>query len=158
MVNPLFAAAGSNNKYVSTNIDRHGKLHITLASGKDVLAPSSNGQVGFGSPQISPDRRTVGWLVMYPYPRPGNTGYVPDPIPEALLLYRNGHVLRTFKTDQIFYDWQFWRGGSEVAYSTGPTHGGAAEVLLCDITSGKVLARWFPGTGNPPDWAKDLQY
>jgi hypothetical protein len=50
------------------SVDKNGQLHIVLDSGKEILPPKSRDQVSFGQPAISPDRRTVGWLVMYADP------------------------------------------------------------------------------------------
>jgi hypothetical protein len=75
-----------------------------------------------------------------------------------LVLYRNGRILRRFDTDQVFWDWQFQNGGNRVAYSTGPTHGGAAECALVDASSGKVIARWsVTPNATAPTWAEPLR-
>ena len=147
----LFAEGSA---YRSVSVDDSGQLHIVLDSGKEVLPRKVQGQVAFGAPLVSPDRRTVGWLVMYPQPA---IGYVMPPIPGKLVLYRAGRVLHTFSTEQMFWDWQFRDGGKRVAYSTGPTHGGAAECVLRDVESGNVVAHWWvkPGSG-PPTWARNL--
>jgi len=76
-----------------------------------------------------------------------------------LVLYQQGHVIRRFTTDQTFWDWKFRNGGKQVAYATGPTHGGASQCLLRDISSGRVVARWMvTESGPPPAWAKDLHF
>lgn len=155
---PLVAADDSGKTYKSTFIDQSGRLHILVASNRDILAPMQKEQVGFETPSLSPDGKTVGWLELYPFPRPDPADYDPGPIPGFLTLYRDGRILHRYGTVQVFWDWHFWRGGSEVAYSVGPTHGGATEVLLRDVTSGKVLARWIPTEADPPDWAKGLHY
>lgn len=54
--------------YESAVVDPDGWLHIKLTSGKEIIPPKSQGQVSFGDAWISPDGRTVGWLVEYPYP------------------------------------------------------------------------------------------
>lgn len=116
------------------------------------------GQLRFGNAAISPDHRTVGWLVVYPFPSPPGAQYVIEPIPRSLALYRGGRIIHLFNTDQVFWDWQFQYGGKHVAYSTGPTHGGAAECVLRNVDSGKVLGRWWvKDGGEAPVWARNLR-
>ena len=139
---PLLAAAAT---YTSVSVDGRAQLHIFTSTGGEMQPKKSPDQTGFDSPLISPDRHTVGWLVLY------------DSIAGKLVLYRDGRVLHTFDTDQVFWDWQFQENGTRVAYSTGPTHGGAAECVLRDVDSGRIVARWTVGTGTPPGWARDLR-
>ena len=124
-------------EYRSVSVDQSGQLHIVLDSGKEILPPKVRGQVSFGDPVISPDRRTIGWLVMYPDPT--ITYYQGAEVPLKLIIYQAGRVLHTFTTEQVFWDWQFQDGGKRVAYSTGPTHGGAAECVLRDVESGRTV-------------------
>lgn len=154
----LGAEGSGGGTYKSTSIDEGGSLHLFLASGQDVLAPKENGQVGFETPSISSDGKTIGWLELYPFPRINNKSYDPGPVSGVLILYRNRHIIQRFKTEQVIWGWHFWHGGNEVAYSSGPTHGGATQALLLDVTSGKVLARWIAADAHPPDWAKGLRY
>jgi hypothetical protein len=158
LVTVLFAAS-EPVRYRSVSVDSSGRLHVVLDSGREILPPKARYQSAFGDPAISPDHRTVGWLVLYPYPYPPGERYKPDDtLPGALALYRNSRVMHEFHTEQTFYDWQFQSGGKRVAYSTGPTHGGAAECVLRDVDSGKVIARWQVEDGeNPPAWARGLR-
>ncbi len=142
----------------AVRVDAQGQLHIVLDSGRDLLAPKIPRQAAFDSPLISPDRRTVGWLVMYPYPRTSPEDYDPGPIAGALVLYRAEKVLHQFTTEQVFWDWQFRDDGKRVAYSTGPTHGGAAECVLREVDSGRVTETWYVKKGgNAPPWAEGLR-
>jgi len=156
---PLLAAllfCGHAPEYRSVLIDQSGQLHIILDSGKEILPPKTRGQVSFAYAVISPDRLTVGWLVMYPDPT--ITYYKGAQLPFGLAIYRAGHVLHTFTTEQTFWDWQFQDDGKRVAYSTGPTHGGAAECVLRDVDSGGSVARWLVSQGTePPVWAQTLR-
>src|SRR5258707_301182 len=77
--------------YRSASVDKSGQLHVILDSGKEVLPKRIPGQVAFGSPLVSPDHRTVGWLVMYP--DPSVVSSVSDPIPGKLVIWEAGHVL-----------------------------------------------------------------
>jgi hypothetical protein len=151
------AARSVGDTYTSYFIDDGGRLHLRLDSGKYVLAPRDKSQVKFDSPAISRDGMTVGWLNLYPFPRADKHDYDPGPIAEALTIYRNRHILHRFDTAQVIWDWHFWRDGSEVAYSVGPTHGGASGAFLCDVATGKVLAHWLSSDTSVPDWAKDFR-
>jgi len=149
---PMFA----DSVYRSVFVDGSGQLHFVLESGKEVLPQKTHGQTSFGDPEIAADGRAVGWLAMYP--DPSITYYKGAEIAGGLVIYRDGHVLHTFSTDQIFWDWQFQDDGKRVAYSTGPTHGGAAECVLRDVKSGRILARWrVQSSGEPPAWAQTLR-
>jgi len=156
---PLLAAltlSAGGPGYSSVSVDQSGQLHIVLDSGREILPQKTPGQVSFDNPMISPDGRTVGWLVMYPDPT--ITYYQGAQIPGKLVIYRAGHILHTFTTEQVFWDWQFQDGGKRVAYSTGPTHGGAAQCVLRDVDSGRTLDRWWVKQGSePPVWAQTLR-
>jgi hypothetical protein len=150
----LAVAAAAQPEYKSVSIDRSGQLHIELASSKQIRPPKLRYQEGFDTPLISPDHHTVGWLAIY-YPDPSNPGMQ---IAGKLVLYRAGRILRTFDAGQTFWGWEFQDGGKRVAYSTGPTHGGAAECVLRDINSGRVVARYDIHSGTEqPAWARTLR-
>ena len=143
----------------SAALDAQGQLHIVLSSGKELLAPRRKYQVSFSSPLISPDGKTLGWLVNYPYP--GTTSPSVDPIPQTLVLYRTGRVLRTISTGQVFWDWRFYHGSRDIAYCTGPTHGGGGECVLLDIASGHLRERWLPENREDqqtPPWAEGMNF
>jgi len=141
-------------EYQSVSIDNSRQLHIVLASGKDVRAPKLPGQVGFDDPLISPDHRTVGWFATFHVdPSDRSSEYANE-----LVLYRAGRILRTFKSEIIFWDWQFRDTGKRIAYSEGPTHGGAKHCALYDVDSGKLVAEWrFESGQEPPEWAQTLR-
>ena len=144
--------------YRSVAVDNVGQLHIIPQSGKEILPKKAQGQVSFDAALVSGDSQTVGWLVMYPFPVPSGSDYNPGPIAGGLTLFRAGRVIHTFTTDQVFWDWQFQDGGKRVAYSTGPTHGGAAECVLRDVETGGVVAHWrVTSEIEPPPWARDLR-
>ena len=142
-------------RYRAVSIDASGQLHIVLDSGRQVIPQKLHDQVAFDAPLISPNHQTVGWLLEYPDPAAVN--YTGTPIAGGLSIYRNGRVLHTFSSN-VFYDWQFQNGGKRVAYSTGPTHGGATECVLRDVVSGHVVARWsVTQEAKPPVWAEPLR-
>jgi hypothetical protein len=143
-------------QYRSTSVDESGQIHIVLDNGKELLPRKVPDQTSFGDPAVSQDHRTVGWLVMFPDP---TATYKGAELPGGLVIFRAGHVLHTFTTDQTFWDWQFQDGGRLVAYCAGPTHGGAALCLRRDVNSGRVVTRWLPKEGTePPAWVKGMHY
>jgi hypothetical protein len=105
-------------------VDQNDQLHIVPDSGKEILLQKTRGQVSFGGPTISPDRSTVGRLAMYPDPT--ITYYQGVQIGFGLAIFRSVRIIHTFTTEQMFWDRQLQDAGKRVAYSTGPTHGGAA--------------------------------
>ena len=148
----LLAFASSEVSYRTTSIDNSGQLHIVVNTGKEVLAPRLQHQVAFSSVTIFPDHRTVGWFAEADVP--GST-YL---MSMALVLYRNGRIIHTFATGEVFWDWRIEDNGKQVAYSTGPTHGGATECALVQVASGKVIARWLVSSGTEaPAWAEPLR-
>jgi hypothetical protein len=161
----VFTAASARlvqaQAYRTAAVDEKGRLRIVSASGAAIVPPRLEGQLGFGAAQISPDHRTVGWLVLYPFPVPASESgakYAREhPIAGKLVIYRAGRVVRAISTDQTFWDWRFEDQGRRVAYSTGPTHGRAAECVLLDLSTGKTAARWSVGTGKAPAWAANLR-
>ena len=143
-------------EYRAVSIDAAGQLRITSSTNQEMLAPKLDGQIAFDAPAISDDHRTVGWLAQYPDPTLG--GSAGTPLSARLVLYREDRIARTFTTDQTFWDWKFRDAGKRVAYSTGPTHGGASECVLRHTGSGKVIARWPVAPGaKPPAWAGSLR-
>src|SRR5436305_1417318 len=96
----VLTAASAGPRYRSVSVDSAGRLQIELDSGAAIQPPMLQGQVSFGHPAISPDHRTVGWLVMYPYPSPPGSNYVREPISGSLVLYRARRITHRFPTDQ----------------------------------------------------------
>src|SRR5258706_1233902 len=90
---PLLAAltlfAGSPD-YRSASVDKTGQLHVILDSGKEVLPKKIQGHVAFGSPLVSPNHRTVGWLVLYA--DPSYVNHVSHPLPLKLVIWEAGRV------------------------------------------------------------------
>lgn len=147
------SAGSSSVRYRSVSVDDAGQLHILSVDGKRVTAPKAIDQVGYGDPRISPDQRIVGWLVMYSFEPQEWRTYA-----GKLTVYGNGRVLHEFDSEQTIYDWQFPNGSKRVAYSSGPMHGKAAECILRDLASGKIIAHWWVKDGDaPPTWAVSLR-
>ena len=75
-------------EYRSVSVDAKGQLHIVLRSGREILPPKIQHQVSFDRAAISPDGRTVGWLVMHQDPY--TTYYKGAVLAFRLSLYRGG--------------------------------------------------------------------
>ncbi len=158
LVLTAFTLFARDPAYRSVSVDGSGQLHIVLDSGKEILPRKTQGQVSFDAALISADSRTIGWLVMYPFPAPPGSDYRGGPIAGGLAIYRGGRIIHTFTTQQVFWDWQFQHGGKQVAYSTGPAHGGAAECVLRDVEAGRIVAHWrVTSDTEPPSWARNLR-
>lgn len=145
----LFAAGPV---YRSASIDGNGQLRIGPAFGKEIVPRRLPTQTAFSDPRIAPNGRAVGWLVEYPN---CCTSY---DIPLKLAVLNSGRVRHLFGGSQMIWDWDFKDDGRNVAYSTGPTHGGAAECTLADVETGKIVAHWWVRDDQtPPVWAQSLR-
>ena len=143
--------------YQSVQLDSAGQLSITLTSGTGLRPPRLQDQVSFSQPLISGDHQTVAWLVNYADPSAAQGSA--DRIAGRLVLYRAGHVLRSFNTDQTFRSWQFVNRDRDIAFCTGPTHGGASGCELHRSGSGHLQARWDTHSpGDPPLWVQGMEY
>lgn len=150
----LAALSGQTGTYRAVSIDNIGQLHITSTDGKNFVAPKLPGQTAFSGAAISGDRQSVGWLAEAVISSSGTSL-----LPVAVVIFRNGRITRKFlEPYQIVWGWRFEENGKRVAYSVGPTHGGAHECILAETYSGKVIERWHvtPDTAAP-GWAESLR-
>jgi len=127
-------------------VGEDGKAHVVYANGAAKTVPPEQRQVGCGDISVAEDKRTVGWSVLV---ENCCTSY---PIPTAVVVYRN-RKKTIIATGQMIWQWHFMGRGDRVAALSGPVHGWAAEAILYDVRSRKVLASWN-GTGTAPEWAK----
>jgi hypothetical protein len=134
--------------------DTGNQVHVVTANGREFVVPRDLNQAGVDGIKISDDRRVAGWLVLYRQP------YTGSPIAGKLAIWRDGHVVRTFKTPQTFWSWSFASSG-QIAYHTGPTHGEQnSHCELHDVKTGRTLARWEGDLSDPnrPAWTKTLDH
>ena len=119
------------------DIDSARRVHVVDSSGHEASPPASKGQVSCSSAKIADDKHTAGWLAEYENP---NNSY---PLPLALVIFRNGAIVREIGIGQSIWDWKFAKAGSEVAFWTGPTHGDfVPHFELRDVRTGRLLAQW----------------
>jgi hypothetical protein len=82
-----------------------------------------------------------------------------DVYPYALIVARDGKIIRRIDGSPFLWKWQFWAGGKQIAYETGPLHFG----LLCnlaDLATGKERASvdcYHELPADAPVWAAALE-
>jgi len=115
--------------------------------GNVVRQPKEKEQVGCGSPKISADKKTVGWLVDSDF---CCTSY---PLQFMLVLYRAGKPLRHFKGDgRAIFAWTFAGGGKQVAFYQSFPHGDPVpHYELRDVTTERLIGKW-DGDSKVPSW------
>ncbi len=151
------SSRGQSQTYRALSLDQTGQLSITLESGTVESPPKLPDQVSFSQPLLSGDRRTVAWLANYADPSASQGSS--QTITGRLVLYSASHVIRSFGTDQVFWSLQFVNQDRDIAFCTGPTHGGATVCELHRIASGHLRAKWDPhSAGDLPPWVKGLTY
>lgn len=115
--------------------------------------PKADGQVGVESVQKA--GVSVGWLVDFESPDGG------APVAGTLIVWKGGHVIRRFETDQTFWSWSFVNGARAVAYHTGPMHGERkSHCELRDVAGGRLLVEWDGDLESPhrPPWTSGLKH
>jgi hypothetical protein len=161
-----FLVAVSPAKPRSTNTirriyaDKNSNVHIVLSNGKEALVPHQEDQSGIEDAKIAADGRTAGWLVSYPDPS-SSTGSKFDDFQGALVIWRDGKIVRTFDTGPTYWSWAFAHGGDQVAYHSGPIHeGSSSHCELRDVKTGRLLASWDGDLEQVkrPQWTKDLHH
>ena len=120
--------------YRRAAIDTTGQLRLITSGGKSIAPPKDSGQVGFESALVSDDRRSVGWLALYPN---CCTTY---PIPLKLVVRTPGRV-RVFDGSGFpIWRWAFIDDAKLIAYRQAPVHGDApAHYELRDLETGKLI-------------------
>jgi hypothetical protein len=128
-----------------------GKVHIVLDDRREVQPPVDKDELSDSSVSISPDKRSVGWLVDH-----GNccTSY---PLSLKLMIYRPGKPLRSFAGDgRAIFDWKFIGGGRQVAFYQDYPHGNPVpHYELRDVETGQLVSKWDSAMGAP-SWVKGL--
>ena len=147
--------------YESVKIDAAGLLEILTTDGRTIRPRKSRDQTKFSDPLISPDKKTVGWLV--DYPNPCCTSY---PIPLGLVMYSGGKQRGVpVKMLEMVSGWRVLSGGDQVGLRQETVHGGlGVHYELYDVRMGKLIAQYDPKTNengqeadedsDRPDWVK----
>lgn len=150
-ITPVLAA---DEIYVRVALDPNGKLHIFTQDRREILPAIEKDQTGFDQAAIAPNRRSVGWLALYPN---CCTSY---PIPLKLVIYSNGKMQAFTGNELPIWRWRFLSSGRQFAFEQETVHGGlSVHYELHDLTSGKRLAEYEPEPGKaatPPAWVEEL--
>jgi hypothetical protein len=154
---PVSAADFQSAQLVNDGVD----LLITSSTGKVVTAPRRAEQWVYADPQVSSDRRLVGWLVAY-----HNAG-ASYPLPTELVVLDDSNQLHTFVPRYgMLVRWCFSRSARAVAIAYAFPHGSYASTLeMRAVRDGRLLTRFEVPNGehesaharkNAPGWAQCL--
>ena len=149
---PFVAAA---QRPVSVTPDSNGAAMITFAHRRVTHVPKERGQTGIHEAVMAADGHSAGWFVDY------HVQGVTDGVPETLVIWRDGKVIRRFKTEQAYYSWAFLSKGARVAYHTGPLHGEqSSHCELREVKTGRLLAEWSGDleSSRKPAWVAALRH
>jgi hypothetical protein len=136
------AQAHSTGKIRRIYADKNSDVHIVLSNGKEALVQHTQDQTGIEDAKIADDGRTAGWLVSYPDPA-SSPAYKFEDFQGALVIWRDGRIVRTFDTGPTYWSWAFVHGGDQVAYHSAPLHEGpSSHCELRDVNTGRLLASW----------------
>jgi hypothetical protein len=133
--------------------DKTGRVHVVPHRGTEQVINGEPHQINIESVQEAADGQTVGWLVDYAAPDNGS------PNAGTLVVFRGGHVVRRFNTQQVFWRRSFYARGRQLAYHVGPTHGEVrSHCELHDVANGRLLTHWDGDLQDPrrPEWVKGL--
>ena len=152
-VMPAAARTQAAQAYASATVDSNHAVRIRTSDHRTVVLAPDSDQVGVDQVAISPDRRAVGWLALYPN---CCTSY---PIPLVLEVYARGAVHAFRGIDLPVWRWAFEAGGTQVSLYQETVHGGfGAHYELRDVQSGGLLARYEPSDSTPaPPWVVRLR-
>ncbi|MGR8953295.1 MAG: hypothetical protein ACU83V_12905 [Gammaproteobacteria bacterium] len=146
--------AASAEIYDRVAIEPNGQLHIYTEDRREIVPVKDKDQTGFQQAAIAPDRRTVGWLALYPN---CCTSY---PIPLKLVIYSDGKTRVFTGKDLPIWRWRFLSSGKHVAFEQETVHGGlGVHYELRGVTSGELAAEYDPDPENaatPPGWVRKL--
>jgi hypothetical protein len=150
----------STKTILRVHADKNSDVHMVLNNGKEALVPHQGDQTGIEDAKIAADGRTAGWLVSYLDPS-SSPAYKFEDFQGALVIWRNGKIVRTFDTGPTYWSWAFAHGGDQVAYHSGPTHQGpSSHCELREVNTGQMLASWDGDLQSPnrPAWTKVLDH
>ena len=129
---------------------QHGNIFVEYDDGTKEQLTSNNCA---SAPQMTPDRRTIGW-------EEGSHFYVSKYNEyllsrENLICYRDGHILHRLAMEHSYVDqWGFYNS-SQFATSAVGTHG-PTYYQLFDVITGKQITSASSYPNNSPSWTKSL--
>jgi hypothetical protein len=137
----------------SVSVDQGaGDLHLHLRDGRTVAAPKERDQKTLTDPALAGDGRTLGWLANY------DTCCQSYPIPQQLVIWRSGRVIRRIDAAAMIWRWRFYNNGREVGFADGPTHGSHIpySYKLYDVATGRLIREIAGNSKLSAEWAKLL--
>jgi hypothetical protein len=145
-------AGQAADAYDTVTVDVKGRLHILTRDGRRIVPVMDSDQVGVDKPAISADRRSVGWLALFPN---CCTSY---PIPLKLVVYVSGTVHSFVGTGLPIWRWCFDSSGTHVAFYQETVHGGiGGHYELRDLSTARLIDDYDPQeTAPPPAWVAAL--
>jgi hypothetical protein len=148
-------ASSAQRTYRRAHVDSMGQLRIVLSNNRVIRPSKDSGQVGFEQVTLSADRRTVGWVALYPN---CCTSY---PIPLRLVLLRADGGRTVISNELPIWQWAFAADGRTVAIRQAPVHGAAPMFYeQRDIRTGRLVATATTDSTPPPSalpvWARDV--
>lgn len=129
-------------------------ITIISSDGKVLFEPKDKEQTGYGSPQISADRTTVGWLL-------DTYCCASYPVSLAVVVHRSGMPLRMFRGDgRAIFDWRFADGSKRVAFYQDSLHGNPYPYYeLRDVETDQPIDSWRGEiTATSPKWTVGLRH
>jgi hypothetical protein len=146
--------SGAQEKIARAGVDQHGQLRITSSLGRRITPAKEKDQVGFDNVSISADRRSVGWLALFPN---CCTTY---PVPLRLVVYSMGRQRKFSGSGLAFARWAFSADGRRVAFRQETVHSSqGVHYELRDVSTGRFVAAYDPDGAHPstaPRWVQSL--
>lgn len=130
-------------------IDVKNQVHIVLARNKNITFPNQSNPFSL---TVSPDRRSVAWLVQsrYAYQAPEMT------LANEVRIYRNGK-LATIDCEMFVREYWFWKQGKYIAIDCGPPRFSGREELY-EVATLKLISSFDQEKlefEKRPDWSKE---
>jgi hypothetical protein len=148
-------AAVAQRTFRRAAVDSAGQVRIVLSNHHVIRPQKDSNQVAFDRPAVSPDRRTVGWLALYPN---CCTTY---PIPLELVLLRADGARTVIGGDLPIWQWGFAADGRSVVVRRSPVHGDAPVYYeRRDIRTGRLTATARADGAAPgalPAWTRSAR-
>ncbi|WP_143067867.1 hypothetical protein [Duganella sp. CF517] len=150
----LFLSLLASNSYATQDyfikvyLDKKNNVHVISSDGIDRKVTSDGRLSGV---KISPDTRTVIWLVLNIWIAEG------DVIPggSVLAIYQNGK-LRHIKCEPFIRDYWFWSDGRQIAIDCGGRHFAGTLILYDAVSLRKLdsISQSDVPEEKRPEWAK----
>jgi len=146
-------SVAAQETYLRAEIEQN-QLRLITSGGRQIVPEQETDQVGFDKVAVSPDRRAVGWLVLFP------NSATSCPIPLKLIVYVDGRQLTFTGADLPVWRWMFSADSRQVAFQQETVHGGfGVHYELRDLSDGRLVAAYDPvpdAPGEPPPWVQRL--